>query len=79
MPISLPFTVLAPRYLFRSIPPQPQPDLKVPPEIRERPPWQPDNEVSGCNLCGLHFTVVTRRHHCRHCAKVFLKFLLTLY
>ncbi|KAJ8978922.1 hypothetical protein NQ317_013360 [Molorchus minor] len=38
----------------------------------ERPPiWIPDIEAPKCMSCGINFTVVKRRHHCRNCGKVF--------
>ncbi|EFA09629.1 lateral signaling target protein 2 homolog [Tribolium castaneum] len=38
----------------------------------ERPPiWIPDVEAPKCMSCGMNFTVVKRRHHCRNCGKVF--------
>lgn len=38
----------------------------------ERPPiWIPDVEAPKCMSCGVNFTVVKRRHHCRNCGKVF--------
>ncbi|XP_018319125.1 lateral signaling target protein 2 homolog isoform X2 [Agrilus planipennis] len=38
----------------------------------ERPPvWIPDIEAPKCMSCGLTFTVVKRRHHCRNCGKIF--------
>eukprot|EP00729_Bicosta_minor_P017639 gene17639-14086_t len=33
--------------------------------------WVPDADVKSCNDCGLKFTVVRRRHHCRACGHVF--------
>jgi superfamily II helicase len=37
-------------------------------EILYRPLWSP-NEVESCELCGKKFTLITRRHHCRMCAR----------
>ena len=34
------------------------------------PKWVPDKDAKGCMNCGLKFTVVKRRHHCRACGKV---------
>jgi FYVE/RhoGEF/PH domain-containing protein 5/6 len=35
------------------------------------PPWLPDSAVSMCQLCGIHFTVTRRRHHCRACGQIY--------
>ena len=34
------------------------------------PKWVPDKDARACMNCGLKFTVVKRRHHCRACGKV---------
>ena len=34
------------------------------------PQWVPDKDARICMNCGLKFTVVKRRHHCRACGKV---------
>ncbi|CAB3381466.1 Hypothetical predicted protein [Cloeon dipterum] len=34
------------------------------------PPWVPDHMAPNCMTCEALFTVVRRRHHCRHCGKV---------
>ena len=34
------------------------------------PVWIPDQRVSMCQLCGVQFSLVVRRHHCRACGKV---------
>ena len=34
------------------------------------PPWVPDHMAPRCMTCEAMFTVVRRRHHCRHCGKV---------
>ena len=39
-------------------------------EAEEAPVWIPDSKTKFCMLCGLYFTVVRRRHHCRNCGKV---------
>ncbi|KNE55848.1 hypothetical protein AMAG_01717 [Allomyces macrogynus ATCC 38327] len=33
--------------------------------------WRPDSEVSNCVACGVAFTLLERRHHCRKCGDVF--------
>eukprot|EP00475_Leptophrys_vorax_P007044 TRINITY_DN1443_c0_g1_i1.p1 TRINITY_DN1443_c0_g1~~TRINITY_DN1443_c0_g1_i1.p1 ORF type:complete len:408 (-),score=90.34 TRINITY_DN1443_c0_g1_i1:487-1710(-) len=35
--------------------------------------WVPDEERKFCSGCGLEFTLVRRRHHCRKCGEVFCK------
>lgn len=35
------------------------------------PRWVPDEEVTHCDSCNSEFDWVNRRHHCRHCGKVF--------
>eukprot|EP00731_Ephydatia_muelleri_P001720 Em0001g1720a len=35
------------------------------------PAWLPDNSVSMCQLCSVHFTLTKRRHHCRACGMIF--------
>lgn len=35
------------------------------------PFWVPDEQAPTCMLCGVKFTVIKRRHHCRACGKVF--------
>eukprot|EP01062_Namystynia_karyoxenos_P061377 TRINITY_DN535_c0_g2_i1.p1 TRINITY_DN535_c0_g2~~TRINITY_DN535_c0_g2_i1.p1 ORF type:complete len:747 (+),score=270.81 TRINITY_DN535_c0_g2_i1:86-2242(+) len=38
---------------------------------RKKGAWQPDAQVTGCNLCKKEFGLIRRRHHCRHCALIF--------
>lgn len=33
--------------------------------------WAPDSQYKACFKCDAPFTVVNRRHHCRHCGLVF--------
>ena len=37
----------------------------------EPPRWTPDERVSECEACKDAFTLVRRKHHCRHCGGVF--------
>jgi hypothetical protein len=32
--------------------------------------WVKDSDVKQCQDCGLKFTVLQRRHHCRKCGKI---------
>ena len=32
--------------------------------------WIPDKEAKCCRLCGISFSLFTRRHHCRKCGQV---------
>lgn len=34
------------------------------------PVWVPDSVATHCMNCGLKFTIIKRRHHCRACGKV---------
>jgi hypothetical protein len=33
--------------------------------------WIPDERCTTCNLCKCVFSIITRRHHCRSCGKIF--------
>jgi hypothetical protein len=68
--VKLPVRILAPQFLWSSSPQQPS-NSPLPPTVLIRPPWQPDDQATSCNLCFANFSVFRRRHHCRHCAKVF--------
>jgi len=37
----------------------------------ESPQWIPDATAKACFKCTTPFTVVNRRHHCRHCGLIF--------
>ena len=37
------------------------------------PVWVPDSVASHCMNCGLKFTLLKRRHHCRACGKVWMR------
>ncbi|KAI9830535.1 MAG: hypothetical protein M1819_005493 [Sarea resinae] len=43
---------------------------QMPDVAREVPRWQSDQEVSKCPICGTHFGIFYRRHHCRKCGRV---------
>ena len=32
--------------------------------------WEPDSRAAACRDCGLAFTALRRRHHCRACGQV---------
>eukprot|EP00755_Sulcionema_specki_P003241 Sspe_Gene.3532::Locus_1171_Transcript_2_2_Confidence_0.750_Length_2105::g.3532::m.3532 len=38
---------------------------------KDKGQWQPDSEVQNCNLCQVKFGLVVRKHHCRHCLRIF--------
>ncbi|MCP4050959.1 MAG: hypothetical protein GY730_09675 [bacterium] len=35
--------------------------------VETNPVWIPDSASNKCELCGIRFTIVNRRHHCRKC------------
>ena len=37
------------------------------------PKWVDDATAAECNLCGIPFTLMRRRHHCRRCGKCICK------
>lgn len=68
--VKLPVRILAPQFLWSTAPPQPA-VVALPPSVQIRPPWQDDSTAPSCTACYANFSLFTRRHHCRHCAKVF--------
>jgi len=70
--VNLPTAIMAPQWLY-STHPQPPPMAILPPDVSFRPPWQPDEQAPKCNKCGAGFSLFNRRHHCRHCGKVYCK------
>ncbi|XP_073963220.1 lateral signaling target protein 2 homolog isoform X1 [Choristoneura fumiferana] len=47
-------------------------ETRTPPLGPERAPeWVPDIAAPACMRCAASFTAFRRRHHCRHCGKVF--------
>jgi len=40
-------------------------------QATELPRWMPDSDYKQCFRCDDPFTLVNRRHHCRHCGLVF--------
>jgi len=41
------------------------------PNDMKAPEWVPDAMSTFCTKCRTPFSVMTRRHHCRHCGKIF--------
>ena len=37
----------------------------------DRAHWVPDDAATVCHNCNVKFTWSVRRHHCRHCGRVF--------
>jgi hypothetical protein len=68
--VKLPVRICAPQYLWSAAPPQPA-NAPLPPSVQIRPPWQEDSKAPECTGCKMGFSIIKRRHHCRHCARVF--------
>jgi len=68
--VQLPTAILAPQWLYSDHPQMP-PAMVLPPDVSYRPPWQPDGQAPSCNKCHAAFSLFNRRHHCRHCGKVY--------
>ena len=43
----------------------------VPVRPLPRDQWQRDEDATACGNCGHAFNLYWRRHHCRHCGKLF--------
>jgi FYVE zinc finger len=63
--------IIAPQFMFSSSPPALPPLAQVPQEVSFRPPWEPDAARTDCTRCHAEFGLFKRRHHCRHCGKLF--------
>lgn len=49
----------------------PQPQAVTSSKEIENPHWTPDNAATACHACKTEFGIMTRRHHCRVCGRVF--------
>eukprot|EP01112_Ceratiomyxa_fruticulosa_P007136 TRINITY_DN1842_c0_g1_i1.p1 TRINITY_DN1842_c0_g1~~TRINITY_DN1842_c0_g1_i1.p1 ORF type:complete len:463 (-),score=92.59 TRINITY_DN1842_c0_g1_i1:108-1496(-) len=68
--VNLPIALLAPQFLYSTVPPQP-PNAPLPPNVTYRPLWQDDQSAASCTKCRKNFSLFVRRHHCRHCSRIF--------
>ena len=34
-------------------------------------PWDEDSVVTECRRCGVEFTIIIRKHHCRECGGIY--------
>eukprot|EP01132_Coremiostelium_polycephalum_P005697 gene5697-7088_t len=68
--VNLPLTVFAPQFLYSTTPTQP-PGAPLPPDVSYRHPWESDDVAKTCRKCNCSFSLFNRKHHCRHCMKVF--------
>eukprot|EP01133_Synstelium_polycarpum_P007393 gene7393-8629_t len=68
--VNLPLTLFAPQFLYSTVPSQP-PGAPLPPDVSYRHPWEADECASNCRKCNSKFSMFTRKHHCRHCMKIF--------
>jgi len=70
--IADPIVLDSPTPVERPLPPPPLPSSHANSGSARRqsdlvlPPWQPDNEVTQCPVCGRQFTFLFRKHHCRY-------------
>ncbi|WVZ92657.1 hypothetical protein U9M48_038703 [Paspalum notatum var. saurae] len=67
-----------PRRGEHSPPPAPQPAAAAGQQPQQPQPhdlsrdfWMPDQSCRVCYDCDAQFTILNRRHHCRHCGRVF--------
>eukprot|EP00026_Physarum_polycephalum_P011180 Phypoly_transcript_11384.p1 GENE.Phypoly_transcript_11384~~Phypoly_transcript_11384.p1 ORF type:complete len:371 (+),score=30.18 Phypoly_transcript_11384:51-1115(+) len=56
--------IISPTDLYLGVTPK-----QVPNDVA--PKWEADEDVLRCRKCDAKFNVVTRRHHCRGCGKIF--------
>jgi len=68
--VNLPITIFAPQFLYSTMPSQP-PGAPLPPDVSYRHPWESDESAKTCRKCNCSFSLFNRKHHCRHCMKVF--------
>ncbi|EFA78347.1 FYVE-type zinc finger-containing protein [Heterostelium album PN500] len=68
--VNLPLTLFAPQFMYSAIPNQP-PGAPLPPDVSYRHPWEDEDKVKNCRKCNTSFSLFNRKHHCRHCMKVF--------
>lgn len=47
------------------------PQAQAQPHDLSRDFWMPDQSCRVCYDCDAQFTILNRRHHCRHCGRVF--------
>ncbi|XP_062195651.1 1-phosphatidylinositol-3-phosphate 5-kinase FAB1B-like isoform X2 [Phragmites australis] len=60
-----------PRRGEHSPPPESQLAAAAQPHDLSRDFWMPDQSCRVCYDCDAQFTILNRRHHCRHCGRVF--------
>ncbi|EGC35640.1 hypothetical protein DICPUDRAFT_78678 [Dictyostelium purpureum] len=68
--VALPLTLFAPQFLYSTVPSQP-PGCPLPPDVQYRHPWENDDNQTSCRKCNKGFGLFARKHHCRHCMKIF--------
>ncbi|EAL61011.1 FYVE-type zinc finger-containing protein [Dictyostelium discoideum AX4] len=68
--VTLPLTLFAPQFLYSTVPSQP-PGTPLPPDVSYRHPWEGDEHATACRKCNKGFSLFARKHHCRHCMKIF--------
>jgi hypothetical protein len=70
LPLSLPLVLRVPDAFFLGAQVQPPIPAHLPSMVAIRPKWQEDNSSKECQECKKGFSLVARRHHCRHCGRL---------
>ncbi|KJE95308.1 hypothetical protein, variant [Capsaspora owczarzaki ATCC 30864] len=74
--LEVPITVVPPQPLVCSVPVL-APGALPPPDVIHRPPFQPRASTGNCGKCSTSFGLLTHRHSCRYCMRVYCDKCLT--
>eukprot|EP01113_Clastostelium_recurvatum_P018168 TRINITY_DN2142_c0_g1_i1.p1 TRINITY_DN2142_c0_g1~~TRINITY_DN2142_c0_g1_i1.p1 ORF type:complete len:334 (+),score=30.76 TRINITY_DN2142_c0_g1_i1:581-1582(+) len=71
----MPITLIGPQQVFQpsGVLPLYTAGAPLPPNVNYRPEWQEDETATVCSneTCNKPFSFFNRRHHCRHCFRIF--------